>query len=229
MRATSNRIQVYLEVGEKKTFAGAIEWPGWCRSGPNAAWALGSLFEYRQRYARALKGAGLEFQAPVDASSLVIVERLKGNYTTDFGGPDVPPSDDKRPVDDKELVCFQALLKASWRTFDRAARLAKGKRLRLGPRGGGRSLKRIIQHVVASEQAYLGRIGWKPERSGADGPGTELKRTREHILRALAAAARGDLPSVGPRGGRHWSPRYFVRRVAWHVLDHAWEIEDRVK
>jgi hypothetical protein len=24
-----------------------------------------------------------------------------------------------------------------------------------------------------------------------------------------------------------WSPRYFVRRSAWHALDHAWEIEDR--
>ena len=26
---------------------------------------------------------------------------------------------------------------------------------------------------------------------------------------------------------RPWSPRYAVRRAAWHVLDHAWEIEDR--
>ena len=23
------------------------------------------------------------------------------------------------------------------------------------------------------------------------------------------------------------APRYFVRRAAWHVLDHAWELEDR--
>ena len=26
-----------------------------------------------------------------------------------------------------------------------------------------------------------------------------------------------------------WSrTRYFARRVAWHVVDHAWEIEDRI-
>jgi hypothetical protein len=25
-----------------------------------------------------------------------------------------------------------------------------------------------------------------------------------------------------------WPPRYVVRRAAWHVLDHAWEIEDRI-
>jgi hypothetical protein len=25
------------------------------------------------------------------------------------------------------------------------------------------------------------------------------------------------------------TPRYFVRRTAWHALDHAWEIEDRLQ
>jgi hypothetical protein len=24
-----------------------------------------------------------------------------------------------------------------------------------------------------------------------------------------------------------WPPRYAARRIAWHVLDHAWEIEDK--
>jgi hypothetical protein len=27
-----------------------------------------------------------------------------------------------------------------------------------------------------------------------------------------------------PKG---WPPRYAARRIAWHALDHAWEIEDR--
>ena len=36
-----------------------------------------------------------------------------------------------------------------------------------------------------------------------------------------------DRPKSGPRGGKIWSPRFFVRYVAWHTLDHAWEIEDR--
>jgi hypothetical protein len=48
------------------------------------------------------------------------------------------------------------------------------------------------------------------------------------ILDALASAARGEVPTQGPRGGTRWTPRYFVRRMAWHVLDHAWEIEDRI-
>ena len=24
-----------------------------------------------------------------------------------------------------------------------------------------------------------------------------------------------------------WTARYFLRRAAWHVLDHVWEIEDK--
>jgi hypothetical protein len=46
-------------------------------------------------------------------------------------------------------------------------------------------------------------------------------------MNALAAAAHGVVPTRGPRGGVIWTPRYFVRRVAWHLLDHAWEFEDR--
>ncbi len=55
-----------------------------------------------------------------------------------------------------------------------------------------------------------------------------LGRTRRAILEALGAAARGEVPPRGPRGGARCAPRSFVRRVAWHVLDHAWEIEDRL-
>jgi hypothetical protein len=56
----------------------------------------------------------------------------------------------------------------------------------------------------------------------------ELQRTREAIRAALAAGARREIPRQGPRGGALWTPRYFVRRSAWHTVDHLWEIEDRI-
>jgi hypothetical protein len=35
-------------------------------------------------------------------------------------------------------------------------------------------------------------------------------------------------PSDGsPLADRKWTARYAARRIAWHALDHAWEIEDR--
>jgi hypothetical protein len=104
---------------------------------------------------------------------------------------------------------------------------ATGRELRKGPRGGGRDLEKILDHVLEADRGYLARLAWKHKRESGKTPLEELNRTRQAILNALKAAAIGDLPEKGPRGGVIWPPRYFVRRVAWHVLDHAWEIEDR--
>jgi hypothetical protein len=86
----------------------------------------------------------------------------------------------------------------------------------------------MIRHVVDADAAYLSRIGWK-ERSSGKATAADLDRRRKAVLAGLAAAAAGKLPTTGPRGGRMWTPRYFVRRLAWHVLDHAWEIHDRIE
>src|ERR671924_2001696 len=157
----ANEIKVYLEIGKKRTFAGAIDWPGWCRIGRDEESALQALVDYGPRYARVLRRARLGFRAPADASVFAVVERLEGNTTTDFGAPDVAPSRDTRPVDDVELRRFQTLLKACWRAFDAAVRAASGKELRKGPRGGGRDLDAIVLHVIEADGAYLSQIGRK--------------------------------------------------------------------
>jgi hypothetical protein len=222
MEETTPKIDVYLEIGERRTFAGALEWPGWCRSGRDEEAALQALVDYGPRYARVLRPTQLEFLPPADVAALAVVERLDGDASTDFGAPGQAPASDERPVDDDELARFRALLQACWRVFDRATSVVAGKKLRKGPRGGGRDREAIAEHVISSDCAYLGRIGWKLEK------GQGMISVRQGILDGLAASARGELPAQGPRGGRRWTPRYFVRRVAWHVLDHAWEIEDRI-
>lgn len=222
-------MEVYLEIGKKRTFAGALNWPGWCRSGTDKAAALQALFDYAPRYARAIESAQLAFSAPSELAALTIVERLIGNAATDFGAPTVPPIADEAPVDQATLDRLQALLQAIWLTFDLAVQSASGKTMRTGPRGGGRDLDRIIQHVFEAEQAYLYRLGGKlsPQVKKA-GPNQGLPALRRAIMDTLGPAARGELPCVGPRGGARWSPRFYVRYAAWHLLDHAWEIEDRI-
>jgi hypothetical protein len=228
MRRSSHTIDVYLEIGKKRTFAGALDWPGWCRIGRDEDSALQNLFDYGQRYAHIVSATRLGFHAPADVSAFVVVERLEGNTTTDFGAPDVAPSSDTRPVDDADLHRFQTLLKAYWRSFDMAVRAAVGKELRTGPRGGGRDLEGITRHVLGAERGYLARLAWKLKKNEAEDLSDELEQNRQAVLNALTAAAHGEVPARGPRGGIIWTPRYFVRRVAWHVLDHIWEIEDRV-
>jgi hypothetical protein len=223
----SPTIDIYLERGSRRTFAAATEWPGWCRSGRDEEAAVQALVEYGPRYAQVLRGTALAFHAPADLSTFTIGERLEGSSTTDFGAPGAIPAADSRPVDENELARLQMILRASWEAFDAARAAAAGRELRKGPRGGGRELPAIVEHVVGADVAYLGRIGWKVPETGADDQEARLAEVREAILAALPAAARGELPEKGPRGGLRWPPRYFVRRVVWHVLDHAWEIEDR--
>src|SRR5215213_10620954 len=122
MAKSATQVEVYLEIGQKRVFAGATDWPGWCRSGRDQEAALQALLDYGPRYARALRGTRLGFQAPTDESEFVIVERLKGNTTTDFGAPGMAPSSDARPIAADELLRFEKLLKACWRTLDAAAK-----------------------------------------------------------------------------------------------------------
>lgn len=226
--AEPGQIDVYLEEGGRRTFAGAVEWPGWCRSGRGEEAALQALLEYAPRYAQVLEAAGIVFAAPDDVSTLTVIERLEGSATTDFGSPGGAPAADSRPVDEADVDHFSALLDACWQALDAAAEAAEGHALQKGPRGGGRELAAIVDHVREANAAYLKKLGAKFKFDKDADPAAERARLRQAIRNRLAASARGEFSSEGPRGGKRWTPRYFVRRAAWHILDHAWEIEDRI-
>jgi len=221
-------IHVYLEIGKKRTVAGAVDWPGWCRIGKDELTALQALVDYGPRYAQVVHLAGLEFQAPADRSAFLVTERLAGNATTDFGAPGIMPEADREAVDPAEQARLRALLLACWQALERAAQGAAGKTLRKGPHGGGRETGETVQHVLDAEQAYLSRLGWKLKSKGEQSVDEALRFTQQAALSALEASVKGELPKQGPRGGAIWPARYYVRRAAWHILDHAWEIEDRV-
>lgn len=215
-------VEVALEVGSRRAFAIALDWPGWARAGRDRDAALEALVAAGPRYARAMKGTRLGFAAPRATGDVRVVERLRGDATTDFGAPGKQAKADRRPLDDVEIRRQLSVLRACWRAFDVAARRAEGAELRRGPRGGGRMLEAIVAHVNDADAAYLAQIAIKAPR----GSGTD--ETRAMVAEVLAAARAGTLPTKRPRGGDVWPPRYFVRRSAWHVLDHTWEIEDRL-
>src|SRR5262245_32836268 len=169
MARSSHTIDVYLEIGDKRTFAGALDWPGWCRIGRDENSALQALVDYGPRYADVLHAAKIAFQAPADVSAVAVVERLKGNTSTDFGAPDIAPTSEPQQIDDDELQRLQRLLKAYSKAFDATTQAATGKQLRKGPRGGGRDLEAIVRHVLGAEQGYLARLAWKrPKDEAAD-------------------------------------------------------------
>lgn len=220
------KCEVYLEAGAKRVFACAVEWPGWCRSGPDEATALQALLERGPAYAAVVRSARLGFRAPTRLEDLPIVERLNGNATTDFGVPGVIPSADRAGATPDDCARFEKVLRAGWRALDAARKRARGKPLRKGPRGGGRELDAIVRHVVEADRGYLGALGWKaPSPAGSGDPVEEM---RHAMIDGLRAGCRGDIPAQGPRGGTRWPVRYYVRRAAWHTIAHAWEIERRL-
>jgi hypothetical protein len=217
-----SRTRVALEVGTKRVFATALDWPGWCRSAKAEADALEALLAYAPRYADVLTlGAVKGFTAPRAKDPFEIVERLRGDPGTDFGVPSLSVSEDSGSIEAKDLSRGERILRACWTAFGAAAAAAEGIELRKGPRGGGRPLDQIRCHVLESDIAYISALGGKPPRVA------DRETVQELLIDTLEARARGDIADFGPRGGRRWTVRYAIRRVAWHSLDHAWEIQDR--
>ncbi|MBA3627591.1 MAG: hypothetical protein H0W60_07630 [Chloroflexi bacterium] len=223
-----DRFRVYLEMGSKKTFASALDWPGWSRSGKDADGALEALLASAARYGRAV-GQVPDFRGPVEVSDFEIQERLKGGGATDFGVPSQPARSDGDALGEAELERLVAILRACWSAFDRAAGRADGVELRKGPRGGGRDLAKMTEHVVGAEESYLRQLGARPVARGDESAADGWPAHREAIVQTLRLRARGDEPENATKVKTRWSPRYFVRRAAWHVLDHAWEVEDRAE
>src|SRR5262245_11569848 len=111
MGTVARPIDVYLEIGKKRIFAGAVDWPGWCRSGRDEESALATLLDYGVRYRKDLGRAAADLRLPAE---LRVVERLKGDATTDFGAPGAAPSFDDQQLADAEVDRLMRILKACW-------------------------------------------------------------------------------------------------------------------
>lgn len=217
-------MNIYLELGKKRTIAVALDAIGFYRMAKSEEEALASLLEYSPRYAKLMQAGGIDFQAPNSLDDLVIVKKYEGNATTDFGSPGIIPKEDERPITQADAEAYEKLLRACWDAFDKAIASAEGKELRKGPRGGGRDLQKIIAHVRDSNLAYLRKQGQKVPKQLREDRGA----IRIAILETLPIAVAGGIPKEGPRGGAMWSTPYFIRSVTSHLVDHIWEIENRL-
>ena len=210
-----------LEQGKKKrVVACAFDWPGWDRSARLGDDVLAVLADYRPRFAKVaeLAGFGAEFRA---TGEFEIVERLTGIGMTDFygvsGRPAAPEYD---PMSEAECERKIALLQAAWSTFDDIARRASSE-LRRGPRGGGRDRDEIVRHVNGAEiHGFAPKVGVKVPLETRDNAEALRAYRDAFIERIRVHHVRGE--SAG-----QWALQFLIRRCAWHMLDHAWEIEDR--
>lgn len=213
----SERLPIALEISSRRAFAEALEWPGWARAGKTDGAAIEALLAYAPRYAPVAHAAGLALPTSFDFD---VVERLDGSSGTEFGVPSHPTRADARPVDAAEARRLVSIVEAAWTTFDSVVARAPAE-LRKGPRGGGRDRDKMAGHVIGADWYYAREIGIKvKEPAHGDRPAIEALRTA--VLDVLRQPSDGS-----PLAGRKWPTRYAARRIAWHALDHAWEMEDR--
>lgn len=203
-------LRIVVESTPKKAFASALDWPGWSRSGKTEEAAIEQLLEYQQRYAEIAKRAGLTFPSAV--SEVDVVERGAGNATTEFGAPVLIAEAHFEPLSRAESARFASLLSAAWEFLDLVADGAPAE-LRKGPRGGGRDTAKVLEHVRNPEGAYARKMGIATK---------DVPDLRAAILRFLS-----DPEATAVSGEGFWPKRFGAQKFIWHILDHAWEIQDR--
>ena len=124
-------------------------------------------------------------------------------------------------MDKAELDRKIKLLRSCWSFFDGIAARVSAE-MRKGPRGGGRDRDRIIRHTIRTESEDFARqVGLRIPEEGALTPGG-LVAHRESYVAAMRAYNRGE----GKRM-RSWTLPFLIRHSAFHVMDHAWEMEDK--
>ena len=224
MRSSGMTVRTVLERGpkDKRSVAFSIDWPGWSRGAKTADGALATLEAYRARYRPVALGAGLG--DPFDAAGpLEIVEDKVGTGSTDFWGISFSPSTfEGEPMDAADLERKLTLLRACWDVFDAiGARVSP--EMRRGPRGGGRDRDRIVRHVIRNEsEDFAKKVGLRIPEYGAMAPGA-LEPYRAAYVDAMRAYQRGEVQKTM----RSWTLAFLVRHSAFHVMDHAWEMEDK--
>ena len=60
---------------------------------------------------------------------------------------------------------------------------------------------------------------------GGGGRERDARELRAH--RDAFCAAIRETNARGAAAGSWWTVQFLIRRCAWHMLDHAWEMEDR--
>jgi hypothetical protein len=205
----------------KKAVAFAVDWPGWSRGASTSDVSLATLESYRRRYRPIALAAGMadEFDA---AGPLDVIEDRVGTGSTDFWGISFSPSGSEQgSMSDTEIDRKIELLRACWAFFDGVAGRVSAE-MRRGPRGGGRDRDTIVRHTIRTEsEDFARRLGLRIPEGGAlttDG----LVAHREAYVAAMHAYNRGE----GKRM-QSWTLPFLIRHSAFHVLDHAWEMEDK--
>jgi hypothetical protein len=181
--------------------------------------ALEKLASYADRYRGVAAMAGLSGDFP-STLTFKIVEEVPGTGSTDFWGISwVAATTEQGQMSEEECERKLAILRACWKYFDRVAARVSAE-LRKGPRGGGRDRDQIIRHIFANEREWARMLAIDiPEDAMLTAKGRA--KHRNAYVRAIRKY------NAAGKSARSWRLQFLLRHTAYHVMDHAWEMEDK--
>ena len=214
----SKPLRLFVEETPKKVFVSALDWPGLARGAKTEDLAVESLVAHLPRYAKVAHKAGERFD-PHDFD-IEVVSRTEGDAGSAYGIPSLVAPEDRD-----------------------AGRCARGEADRIDRRGVvGRVRRRSRRRRRSRSGRAHAAAGATGRRSSSTSPGRTAATPARWASRATPRRRRASRPSGrrcwrccgttsdgSPIADKKWPPRYAARRVAWHALDHAWEIEDRTE
>ncbi|MGD9714267.1 MAG: hypothetical protein AB7V46_19720, partial [Thermomicrobiales bacterium] len=208
--------RVMIEVGRKRVVAVPFDWPGWDRPGKTEEHALEVLESFRPRYRKVAVLAGLQddFDA---AGPLQVVEHIDYPSTVDYAAySSRPASVETEQMSDAECDRKLALLQACWTYFDQTwPRVSE--ELKKGPRGSGRDRDRIVRHTYAAETDYSRGVGVRTSPEEMLDPAGRQHHREAFVVALRTFNAENRKPNIA----------FTIRRSCYHMLDHAWEMEDK--
>ena len=163
--------------------------------------------------------AGLSGEFP-STPTFKIVEEVPGRGMTDFWGISFAPSTGEQgQMSEEECERKLAILRACWKYFDRVAARVSAE-LKKGPRGGGRDRDQIIRHIFANERDWAKMLALDLAEDAMLTAKGRAKHRNSYVRAIRQYNATG-------KSARSWRLQFLLRHTAYHVMDHAWEMEDK--
>ena len=158
-----------------------------------------------------------------DPTGFKVVERTGGGSGTEFGVPSSITELDRVRVTAKEATRRAGLVLAApgpSSTGSQPERRRNSARARVAEAG---TATRWSVTSSKSDAYYAREIGIRRKPPDPTDRAA-IEAMRDAMLEILRKPSDG-----APLAERTWTTRYAARRIAWHALDHAWEMEDRTE
>jgi uncharacterized damage-inducible protein DinB/predicted RNase H-like HicB family nuclease len=229
--------KLYLESGpaHKKTMVHVFDLLGCIATGPTTGEALARTPDAIRAYLRFLQHHGETLSPDEEIETQVAEHITEGNWMGN-GSYDILFAPDLEPLAREDLEVY--LRRLAWSRAeirDLVSDLSE-EQLEASPPGGGRPIKRILEHIFGAEYAYVRYFG---KLDGVRGPGSNVQRSRDELLewmdvlrtsefKKLHSLNSQELAEPFTQGKTTRTARRILRRMLEHEWEHLVELQERL-